>query len=237
MTRFQRWSVRKLRRRPRSRDKTDAQNRAKSQTLLSVKEALNSTSSDDGDETSIGSVNSVGICGKAVDQNSLSSEDSPNLDARNRSKFYGEIAKKSKNNLECEDAEPKTETVEDANSKSNLSDKSSNSSSSEGTNGTKEDSGGVLMFGCDLPQPTIDGCLELSSDQDSTAGEDEEFADEEDIENLHPEMLLYKAAAAHNLPVMSAALASGADKLWANLNDKGRSALHQAIVSVSIFEQ
>ncbi|KOX69024.1 hypothetical protein WN51_07120, partial [Melipona quadrifasciata] len=71
---------------------------------------------------------------------------------------------------------------------------------------------GVLMFGCDLPKPTIDNSLESSSDQDSIAGEDEVFTDEEDIENLHPEMLLYKAAAAHNLPVMCAALAAGADK-------------------------
>lgn len=92
----------------------------------------------------------------------------------------------------------------------------------------------VLMFGCDLPKPTIDNSLELSSDQDSTAGEDEEFTDEEDIENLHPEMLLYKAAAAHNLPVMCAALAAGADKSWTNVNDRGRNALHQAIISVSI---
>ena len=93
----------------------------------------------------------------------------------------------------------------------------------------------VLMFGCDLPKPTIDNSLELSSDQDSTAGEDEEFTDEEDIENLHPEMLLYKAAAAHNLPVMCAALAAGADKSWTNVNDRGRNALHQAIISVSII--
>ncbi|XP_012282480.1 arf-GAP with coiled-coil, ANK repeat and PH domain-containing protein 2 [Orussus abietinus] len=95
--------------------------------------------------------------------------------------------------------------------------------------------GEVFTFGCDLPKPTIDGSLELSSDQDSTAGEDEGFADEEDLQNLHPEMLLYKAAAAHNLPVMCAALAAGADKLWVNVKDRGRSPIHQAIISGSVM--
>ncbi|KOX68128.1 Arf-GAP with coiled-coil, ANK repeat and PH domain-containing protein 2 [Melipona quadrifasciata] len=93
----------------------------------------------------------------------------------------------------------------------------------------------VLMFGCDLPKPTIDNSLESSSDQDSTAGEDEQYTDEKDNENLHLEMLLYKAAAAHNLPVMCAALAAGADKLWTNVNDRGRNALHQAIISGSVM--
>lgn len=93
----------------------------------------------------------------------------------------------------------------------------------------------VLMFGCDLPKPFIESSLELSSDQDSTAGEEEEFAEEEDIENLHADMLLYKAAAAHNLPVMCTALAAGADKMWCNVNDRGRTALHQAIISVIFF--
>ncbi|KAG8035138.1 hypothetical protein G9C98_001628 [Cotesia typhae] len=93
----------------------------------------------------------------------------------------------------------------------------------------------VLMFGCDLPKPFIESSLELSSDQDSTAGEEEEFAEEEDIENLHADMLLYKAAAAHNLPVMCTALAAGADKMWCNVNDRGRTALHQAIISGSVM--
>ncbi|KAH0552025.1 arf-GAP with coiled-coil, ANK repeat and PH domain-containing protein 2 [Cotesia glomerata] len=99
----------------------------------------------------------------------------------------------------------------------------------------KEDKEDVLMFGCDLPKPFIESNLELSSDQDSTAGEEEEFAEEEDIENLYPDMLLYKAAEAHNLPVMCTALAAGADKMWCNVNDRGRTALHQAIISGSVM--
>lgn len=58
---------------------------------------------------------------------------------------------------------------------------------------------------------------------------------EEDITNLHPNLILYKAAAAHNLPVMCKALALGADKMWVNLEDKSRTPIHQAIISVSMM--
>ena len=57
--------------------------------------------------------------------------------------------------------------------------------------------------------------------------------DEEDISKLHPEALLYKAALAHNLPVMCEALALGADQQWKNSDDKLRCAIHQAVLSVS----
>ena len=57
---------------------------------------------------------------------------------------------------------------------------------------------------------------------------------EEDISKLHPDLLLYKAAAAHNLPVMCEAFALGADKLWTNVEDRSRSAIHQAVISVSL---
>lgn len=93
----------------------------------------------------------------------------------------------------------------------------------------------VLLFGSDLDKQPVEGAIEFSSDQESTGGEeDEEPLDEEDISKLNPDLLLYKAAAAHNLPVMCEAFASGADKYWKNPEDKGRSAIHQAILSVSI---
>ncbi|GJQ71464.1 hypothetical protein Trydic_g11187 [Trypoxylus dichotomus] len=92
----------------------------------------------------------------------------------------------------------------------------------------------VLMFGNDLDKP-IDQILDLSSDQDSTGGEDNDILDEEDISKLHPEALLYKAAAAHNIPVMCEALALGADKQWINSDDRNRCALHQAILSGSVM--
>lgn len=52
---------------------------------------------------------------------------------------------------------------------------------------------------------------------------------------LGPDMLLYIAAAAHNLPVMCHAIAIGADKNWRNPKDNGRTCLFQAILSVSYF--
>jgi len=49
-------------------------------------------------------------------------------------------------------------------------------------------------------------------------------------------MLLYRAAAAHNLPVMCHAIATGADKNWKNPNDNGRTSLFQAILSVRFIQ-
>lgn len=95
----------------------------------------------------------------------------------------------------------------------------------------------VLLFGSDLDkQPAVEGAIEFSSDQESTDGGEEDerqLLQGEDISKLNPDLLLYKAAAAHNLPVMCEAFAIGADKLWMNPEDKGRSAIHQAILSVS----
>lgn len=273
-THFRKWSVRKLRRRPRSCDKIDSSNRNKASTLLSVKEGHHSTSSNDSKHTSIDSLNSVGKARK-TERNSVSSDDSANVDLKNNSTLYGKILNRSQNDLDDSNKHVKNtaacgeiasgEPMQDSNlleseRKVNVSTTDTSTlligetddSSSRHTDDTKDDNKNVsentdlrsekhcnekvesdiLMFGCDVPKPIMDGNLELSSDQDSTAGEDEEFTDEEDIENLHPEILLYKAAAAHNLPVMCAALAIGADKLWSNVNDKSRSALHQAIISV-----
>ncbi|KAK9295311.1 hypothetical protein QLX08_010342 [Tetragonisca angustula] len=266
---FRKWSVRKLRRRPRSCDKIDSTSRNKITTLSSVKEGNRLTSSDDSKHTSIESLSNSVDKTKKIERNSLSSDDSTNMDLKNDSTLYGKILARPRNdtnennsktidndteaNVENEHnerliPEVKDDTIATSNSENSLSIKSEVSSSTEisDVKDTLENKDAetekqckvesdVLMFGCDLPKPTIDNSLELSSDQDSTAGEDEEFTDEEDIENLHPEMLLYKAAAAHNLPVMCAALAAGADKLWTNVNDRGRNALHQAIISGSVM--
>lgn len=59
----------------------------------------------------------------------------------------------------------------------------------------------------------------------------------EDLSKLGADMLLYKASAAHNLPVMCQAMALGADKNWTNPEDKDRTHLHQAVVSVSSLVQ
>lgn len=269
-THFRKWSVRKLRRRPRSCDKIDNVNRNKTATLSSVKESHHSTSSDDSKHTSIESLSFVDKTKKA-ERSSLSSDDSTSIDLRNDSTLYGKILQRSQNdvnentshlkasssNTEFVDNERKLDIpnasdniISATNSENNLTLKNEvpftaemndikNVSEIKDAETEKQNveriEFDVLMFGCDLPKPTIDSSLELSSDQDSTAGEEEEFTDEEDIENLHPEMLLYKAAAAHNLPVMCAALAAGADKSWSNVNDRGRNALHQAIISGSVM--
>lgn len=277
--RFRKWSVRKLRRRPRSCDKINNSNANETlSSLSSVKENHPSTSSDESKHTSIDSLNSVGKA-KKTERNSVSSDDSANTDLKNNSTLYGKILNRSQNDLsdankyvksttavhgEIASGESFTKELNSVESERKLntstlnintfsvgeSDDKSNrraynklkDENDENISGNRDFESGkhcnekvestVLMFGCDVPKPAIDDNLELSSDQDSTAGEDEEFTNEEDIENLHPEMLLYKAAAAHNLPVMCAALAAGADKVWSNVNDKSRSALHQAIISV-----
>lgn len=262
---FRMWSVRKLRRRPRSRDKTDLTNRNKVPTLKSVKESSQSVSSE-------GTNSTESLCSseksKKIERDSVSSEDSANSELRNESTLYNKILsrnsllKSQDNDLENtsfgkNDGANFVETHDNYNvnntvssSECDLSLKSVDSSTAGISNdicdrseskdmGTekfkKVKDSNILLFGCDLPKPMLESSLELSSDQDSTAGEEEEFADEEDIENLHPDMLLYKAAVAHNLPVMCAALAVGADKLWTNVNDRGRSALHQAIISGSVM--
>lgn len=275
MQRFRKWSVRKLRRRPRSHDKFDGSSRNKTSTLTSLKELQHSTSSDDSKYRPFES-SSLVERGKKIDRTSISSEDSAILDLKNDSTLYGKILTNSQNVVNDNKTETKrvdsdidadlgirsdVDIVNEepsksdnsgiegnvllpSNSETNLSSRSDISlntseisenkdTGTEKQSEEKQSESDVLMFGCDLPKPLIEGSLELSSDQDSTAGEDEEFADEEDIENLHPDMLLYKAAAAHNLPVMCVALAAGADKMWANANDRGRNAIHQAIISVS----
>ncbi|XP_017789849.1 PREDICTED: arf-GAP with coiled-coil, ANK repeat and PH domain-containing protein 2 [Habropoda laboriosa] len=262
---FRKWSVRKLRRRPRSCDKIDSSNRNKTTTLSSVKEGHHSTSSDDSKHTSIESLSSVDKP-KKTERSSLSSDDSANIDLKNDSTLYGKIlarprsdinesnpkainsntdsnienenklhASENKDNIVAENNLPMNIEVSLSTENSDTKDTLENKDAGTEKQCTEKGESDVLMFGCDLPKPTIDNSLELSSDQDSTAGEDEEFTDEEDIENLHPEMLLYKAAAAHNLPVMCAALAAGADKSWTNVNDRGRNALHQAIISGSVM--
>lgn len=84
----------------------------------------------------------------------------------------------------------------------------------------------------------------LGSDQDSTDGEEDtsiESLINENLENQNGEtlklpcvdLLLYKAATAHNIPTMCYALATGASKNWNNEEDSMRTPLHQAILSVS----
>lgn len=57
--------------------------------------------------------------------------------------------------------------------------------------------------------------------------------DEEEIEKLDPNYVLYKATSAHNLPVMCQAISLGADKNYENPENLNRTPLHQSILAVS----
>jgi Arf-GAP/coiled-coil/ANK repeat/PH domain-containing protein len=135
----------------------------------------------------------------------------------------------------CDNSKKRYKSVFKSNedvSRDRISETSESSDQSTETNTPNKKRSSILLFG-DLDKQPLDGPIDLSSDQESTGGEGEDTVEEEDIDKLHPNLLLYKAAAAHNLPVMCEALALGADKQWINLEDRGRSPIHQAILSVS----
>ncbi|XP_053678347.1 arf-GAP with coiled-coil, ANK repeat and PH domain-containing protein 2, partial [Anopheles nili] len=78
--------------------------------------------------------------------------------------------------------------------------------------------------------------LLLNSDQESTSGEEDNVIMEcEELDRLSPSYLLYKAASGHNLPVMSQALALGADKSWSNELAADQTPLHAAVLSGSVM--
>nr|XP_033780994.1 arf-GAP with coiled-coil, ANK repeat and PH domain-containing protein 1 [Geotrypetes seraphini] len=56
----------------------------------------------------------------------------------------------------------------------------------------------------------------------------------EDLRNLHPGALLYRAAACQNLPIMADALAHGADANWVNGGEANKTPLIQAVLINSL---
>ncbi|XP_038642944.1 arf-GAP with coiled-coil, ANK repeat and PH domain-containing protein 1 isoform X2 [Scyliorhinus canicula] len=56
----------------------------------------------------------------------------------------------------------------------------------------------------------------------------------EDLRDLHPGALLYRAAALQNLPVMADALAHGANVNWVNASDENKTPLIQAVTPGSL---
>uniref|UniRef100_A0A671TXG2 Arf-GAP with coiled-coil, ANK repeat and PH domain-containing protein n=1 Tax=Sparus aurata TaxID=8175 RepID=A0A671TXG2_SPAAU len=86
---------------------------------------------------------------------------------------------------------------------------------------------------------STDGSTDILVSEDSS-GEAEleaepETSDPEDIRDLHPGALLYKASKARNLPVMAEALAHGADVNSANDEDEGKTPLIQAVIGGSLI--
>lgn len=94
----------------------------------------------------------------------------------------------------------------------------------------------LLVIGDDLALDSYETPGILGSDQESTEGEsDSEQPEEVPFTQLDANLLLYKAAVVHNLPVMCMAFALGADKHWKNPLDRQRSFLHQAVISGSVM--
>ena len=96
----------------------------------------------------------------------------------------------------------------------------------------------VCLFGGSLGKHHV-ASVKLDSDQESTDGEGEESwsPPTDNMTQLNPERLLYRAARAHNLPVMLQALALDADTSWScpDAGEDGRSAIHQSILSGSVM--
>ncbi|XP_014097855.2 arf-GAP with coiled-coil, ANK repeat and PH domain-containing protein 2 isoform X1 [Bactrocera oleae] len=94
----------------------------------------------------------------------------------------------------------------------------------------------LMLIGDDLALESDETPAILGSDQESTDGEVEpEILDEVPFSKLDANLMLYKAAAVHNLPVMCMAYALGVNKHWKNPNDHNRTYLHQAVLSGSVM--
>uniref|UniRef100_A0A8C1EFB6 Arf-GAP with coiled-coil, ANK repeat and PH domain-containing protein n=1 Tax=Cyprinus carpio carpio TaxID=630221 RepID=A0A8C1EFB6_CYPCA len=82
---------------------------------------------------------------------------------------------------------------------------------------------------------STDGKCEVSEDSSNEAQLEPETSDPEDLRELDPGALLYKACQARNLPVMAEALAHGADVSSVNEEDEGKSPLIQAVIGGSLI--
>jgi len=96
----------------------------------------------------------------------------------------------------------------------------------------------VCLFGGSLGKHHV-ASVELDSDQESTDGEGETTwtPPQDRLDQLSPDMLLYRAARAHNLPVMLQALALGADTEWhcGQVGEVRQTAMHQSVLSGSVM--
>jgi len=96
----------------------------------------------------------------------------------------------------------------------------------------------ICLFGGSLGKHHV-ASVELDSDQESTDGEGETVwsPPHDRLDMLTPDMLLYRAARAHNLPVMLQALALGADTEWqcGGVGETRRTAMHQSVLSGSVM--
>nr|XP_057941343.1 arf-GAP with coiled-coil, ANK repeat and PH domain-containing protein 3 isoform X1 [Doryrhamphus excisus] len=104
--------------------------------------------------------------------------------------------------------------------------------SSDSGLGSTDGSTDILVFGPVVDSVTEEEC-EMSEDSSGEAEHD--LSDPEDLRDLHPGALLYKAAKARNLPVMAEALAHGADVNMVSEDDEGKTPLIQAVIGGSLL--
>uniref|UniRef100_A0A8C2YAM0 Arf-GAP with coiled-coil, ANK repeat and PH domain-containing protein n=1 Tax=Coturnix japonica TaxID=93934 RepID=A0A8C2YAM0_COTJA len=79
------------------------------------------------------------------------------------------------------------------------------------------------------------GNLPVSEESSGEAEIEQEASDLEDLRELHPGLLIYKAAQARNLPLMAEALAHGAEVNWVNDEDENKTPLVQAVMGGSLI--
>uniref|UniRef100_A0A8C2DIV6 Arf-GAP with coiled-coil, ANK repeat and PH domain-containing protein n=1 Tax=Cyprinus carpio TaxID=7962 RepID=A0A8C2DIV6_CYPCA len=82
---------------------------------------------------------------------------------------------------------------------------------------------------------STDGSTDVSEDSSNEAELEPETSDPEDLRELDPGALLYKACQARNLPVMAEALAHGAEVNSVNEEDEGKSPLIKAVIGLILM--
>ncbi|POI34769.1 hypothetical protein CIB84_001479, partial [Bambusicola thoracicus] len=107
-------------------------------------------------------------------------------------------------------------------------------SSDSGLGGSTDGSTDILVFGSVVDSVTEEEC-EVSEESSGEAEIEQEASDLEDLRELHPGLLIYKAAQARNLPLMAEALAHGAEVNWVNDEDENKTPLVQAVMGVCLF--
>uniref|UniRef100_U3K3L6 Arf-GAP with coiled-coil, ANK repeat and PH domain-containing protein n=1 Tax=Ficedula albicollis TaxID=59894 RepID=U3K3L6_FICAL len=76
---------------------------------------------------------------------------------------------------------------------------------------------------------------QVSEESSGEAELEPEVSEPEDLRELHPGLLLSRAALARNVPLMATALAHGADTNWANEEDESKTPLMQAVTGGSLI--
>ncbi|NWI84703.1 ACAP3 protein, partial [Pitta sordida] len=107
-------------------------------------------------------------------------------------------------------------------------------SSDSGLGGSTDGSTDILVFGSVVDSVTEEEC-EVSEESSGEAEIEQEASDLEDLRELHPGLLIYKAAQARNLPLMAEGLAHGAEINWVNDEDENKTPLIQAVKGGSLI--